>query len=478
MQQQEKGVSKSRYARGIYAPASDEQALGALDVEGELPSDLGGTFLRNMSNPRFEAPGRYHWFDGDGMIHAITIRGGRASFRNRWVRTPAFEKEEAAGKALWTGIMEPPDMKREGGPFKNTANTDLIFHHGKLLALWWQTGDAYHVDLDTLETRGAEDFAGTHKAGLTAHPKVDPATGEMMFMHYGMKPPFLRYGVAEPDGRVSHFVEIGTPGPRLQHDIAITERYTVLMDLPMYNDPEAMAKGKTRVRFYRDEPSRFGILPRRGSSGDVRWFEASPCYMYHTVNAWEDGSKVVLLGCKIDTPLALDDENPTLPRRAPTLGVNLLAPRLHRWQFDLETGKVDEAYLDSDFTEFPRIDPRVLGRPSSVSYHAHIANADTLLFDGIVRYEHARGKRTALDFPHGHYGSEVVFAPRAGSTEPDDGYLITLVTLADADHGEAWVLDAKDVECGPIARIHIPTRIPIGFHTHWVDDSQLESRRP
>ncbi|MCA9586188.1 MAG: carotenoid oxygenase family protein, partial [Myxococcales bacterium] len=236
--------STGPYLQGLYAPVLEEITARDLTVEGKLPDDLEGFFVRNGANPRLPPRGRYHWFDGDGMVHAVELGGGKATYRNRFVQTEGLAAEMAAGRPLWTGILEPPDLQSPHGPFKDTANTDLVFHAGKLLALWWQTGVPHVLSLPGLETRGKELFGGSHTRGISAHPKVDPRTGEMIFIAFGMRPPYLEYGVVGADGTLAHFTPIeSVPGVRYQHDIAITERFAVLMDLPMFPDPAALAKG-------------------------------------------------------------------------------------------------------------------------------------------------------------------------------------------------------------------------------------------
>ena len=233
----ERPADRSIYLEGAFAPIDRE--IEALDCEviGEVPTDLAGVYVRNGSNPRYEPKGRYHWFDGDGMLHALHFEDGRAHYRNRWVRTEAFAIEDAAGEAVWSGINERPDFRHPGGPFKDTANTDLVFHAGRLLALWWLGGPCYDVDVATLDTNGRFDFHGS-LASLSAHPKVDPRTGEMMVFDFGMVPPYLTYGVVGADGRLSHHADIELAGPRLLHDIAITEHHTILCDFPLMWDPE------------------------------------------------------------------------------------------------------------------------------------------------------------------------------------------------------------------------------------------------
>jgi carotenoid cleavage dioxygenase len=468
-------VDTHAYLRGVFAPVMEEITEPELRVVGELPRDLVGMFVRNGSNPRYAPRGRYHWFDGDGMVHGVHFADGKASYRNRFVRTAGFLAEEAARGALYTGIMEPPDRGRPGGPFKDTANTDLVFHDGRLLALWWLGGRCHVLGLPDLETRGTHDYGGRLRRGLAAHPKVDPATGELVFFDYQMRPPYLTYGVISGGGELVHQVPVDLPGPRLLHDMAITERYSVLCDFPLQWDPELLARGKTRVVFRRDQPARFGVLPRLGDGASVRWFEAAPCYMYHTINAWEDGDEIVLVGCRIEDPLP---ERPNPSRPLPRLDLLELEPYLHRWRLHLGTGAVREERLDDVPTEFPRMDNRRLGRPSRYAYNPRIARRHELLFDGVVKYDTERGASTTFGWGEGRYGGETVFAPRVGSAGEDDGYLVTFVHDAVSDRSELVVLDARRVEDGPVARCLVPQRVPIGYHAWWVSAEDLGRQRP
>jgi len=466
-------LSPSPYLSGPYAPVLEESNARDLPVVGELPGDLEGTFVRNGANPRLSPKGRYHWFDGDGMIHALQLEGGRASYRNRFVHTDGLAAELGAGSPLWTGILEPVDLSNPLGPFKNTANTDLVFHAGKLLALWWQSGVPYVVSLPDLETCGKELFGGAHKPGISAHPKVDPRTGEMMFMTFGMRAPFLSYGVIGKDGRLEHFVPIETvPGPRYQHDIAITEHFTILMDLPMYADPEMLKIGKSRVRFFRDQPARFGVIPRRGKGADVRWFEAEACYVYHTINAWEEGDEIVMIGCRIKDPLVGDPLNPREERPIPSIGLQRLEPHLHEWRMNLATGVVRERRLGDALVEFPRMDNRALGSRSRYSYSPRITHAPTLLFDGLVKHDHETGQETVYEYPRGWYGGEAVVCPRTGGQEEDDAYLTTFVVEGTTGETEAYVWSARDFGA-PLARVKIPHRVPIGYHAWWIGAGEL-----
>jgi carotenoid cleavage dioxygenase-like enzyme len=462
------------YLLGIHAPVVDEIDAGDLEVVGEIPRDLNGVYLRNGPNRRFAAPGRYHWFDGDGMIHAMAFENGTARYRNRWVRTAGFRAEEAAGHALWGGVMESPRGNpvgtARGLPFKDSANTDLVHHRGRVLATWYLCGQPVSLDPLSLETLGAETFLDTLHGDVMAHPKLDEATGELMWFDYGARDPLLRYGVVGPSGAITHETTVDLPGPRLPHDMAITENFSVLMDLPLTQDAAAAAQGRYRITFDRGTPSRFAVLPRHG--GDVRWFEAAPCYIYHVVNAFEEGATIVMDVCRVTRP----EPVPTRPGPlGKLLGYLRLDARLHRYVFDLDTGTTTETRLDDANTEFPSIDSRATGTPARYAYTVRIAPTETVLFDGLLRYDRLTGARQEHSFGPGRYGSEAPFAPRDGSTGEDDGYLVSFVTDARDGRSEVEILDASDLAAGPVARVRLPRRVPTGFHATWVRADQLRT---
>jgi carotenoid cleavage dioxygenase-like enzyme len=210
----------------------DEITADDLEVIGRIPRDLNGVHLCNGPNRRYGATGRYHCFDGDGMVPAMSFENGRARYRNRYVRTRAFGMEEVAGRSLWTGVMESPGGNPVGTArglrFKDSVNTDLIQHDGKVLATWSLCGQPMALDPLSLATLGAETFLGTLRGDVMAHPKLAEATGELTWFDYGARDPLLRYGVVGvvgASGAVEHEVAVDLPGPRLPHDMAITEHY-------------------------------------------------------------------------------------------------------------------------------------------------------------------------------------------------------------------------------------------------------------
>jgi carotenoid cleavage dioxygenase-like enzyme len=461
------------YLMCAYAPIHGEIVADNLQVIGEIPRDLNGVYVRNGPNPQYQPQGRYHWFDGDGMLHAVHFHDGKASYRNRWIRTDGFEREAHAGQPLWTGVIEPLGGNPRDMPVKDTANTDIVYHNHKLMALWYLSGDPYQIDPYTLETVGKADFGGGLRGKVSAHAKVDERSGELMFFDYGPRAPFMKYGVVGADGMLKHYVPIDLPGPRLPHDMAITARYSILLDLPLINDPEAMRAGHHKIVFQRDQPSRFGVIPRFGPSASIRWFEARPCYLYHTINAWEEGDEIVLDVCRVKNALPQGGVNGTLDRM---LAYLRLDAQLYRYRFNLRTGATSEGPLDDDNTEFPTINTRLLGTPSRYAYNVHINAEKTLLFDGIFKYDTLKQRHDAIWFGEHRYGSEAPFAPRPHATAEDDGYLVSFVYDGAADQSEVVIYDAQDVTNAPLARVILPQRVPIGFHACWVPEDKLPAR--
>ncbi|HTE50944.1 MAG TPA: carotenoid oxygenase family protein [Kofleriaceae bacterium] len=472
------------YRTGPWTPSLVEYDATDLDVDGELPDDLDDVYLRNTENPLLPAIGRYHPFDGDGMVHAVHFRAGRADYRNRFVRTVGLAAELEAGEPLWAGIIESPaSSKRDGWGartrMKDASSTDIVVHNGLALTTFYQCGDAYQLDPVTLADRGRASWSGRFPSdlGISAHPKLDPHTGELLFFNYGTEAPYMHYGVVSADGQLAHYVPVPLPGPRLPHDMAFTERYALLFDFSLFWDPALLARGVYRPRFFEDVPSRVAVVPRRGGPEPIRWFEISPTYVLHWINAYEDGDEIVLDGFHQACPQ---------PRPRPDAGpwgalqqmtdTSELGTRPHRWRLDLATGSARESFLDDRFSEFPTIHPMRAGRAHRYAY-AMTSPPGWFLFDGIVRFDLVGGGQERYAFPDGVFASESPVVPRAGSTAEDDGYLVTLVTDMPSDRSECWVFDASDVASGPIARLRLPARISSGTHAHWAPAAALTPAR-
>jgi carotenoid cleavage dioxygenase len=460
---------------GNYAPTDKESVIDDLAVIGEIPKDLNGLYVRNGTNRRYAAQGRYHWFDGDGMLHAARFENGKVSYRNRWVRTKSFIEEDAAGRALWEGVMEPPRRGRPDMPLKDTSNTDVVFHGGRLLTMWYLAGDLYSVEPISLATVGQETFGGALKCRVSAHAKVDEKTGEFIFFDYGKTAPYMSYGVADRNSKLTHWTPVDLPGPRLPHDIAISENYSILHDLPLFYDEEAFAAGRHKIKFHHDMPARFGVIPRHGDGKSIRWFEAEPCFIYHVVNAWEDRDEVVMTGCRYVTPLKANGA-PDSERYAKMIAHLMMDANLYQWRFNMRTGATKEGPIDDTLNaEFPMINGGWQGRRNRYSYNVIMARwpADEPRFTGLVKFDLDTGAYQAFsEGPHFWY-SEAPFAARDHARSEDDGYLVSFVWNPNESRSEIQVFDAAALADGPVARVPLPQRVPNGFHATWVSAERL-----
>lgn len=474
--------SNHPYLSGPWTPLHEE--VNAFDLEafeGAIPDDIDGIYLRNTENPVHQPLGRHHPFDGDGMIHQISFSGGKASYRNRFIRTRCFEQEQIAGEALWGGLMDPPGTsKRPGfgahGGLKDTASTDVIVHAGKAIATFYQCGEGYVLDPETLDNEGVAPWVPLD--GISAHPKVDDSTGELLFFNYSTHPPYMHYGVVDAAGRLAHYTPIPLPGPRLPHDMIFSRNWSILNDLPVFWDQELLKnKGIHAVRMHRDIPSRFALIPRYGKADEIRWFEAEPTYVLHWLNAYEEGDEVIVDG--------YFQEDPT-PRPLPDAGEHghlmsyldehSFKSRLHRWRFNLATGKTVEERLDDRIVEFGMINQRFSGRKYRYAYST-VSKPGWFLFQGFVKHDLETGDSIEISLPDGQYASEAPFAPRLNAVDEDDGYLVSFIIDENRGRSECILIDCKKFEEGPVCRIALPHKMSSGTHSHWVDRAVLERGR-
>ena len=474
------------YRTGPWRPQTTEWDADDLTVvEGELPRDLDGVYLRNTENPLHPALKAYHPFDGDGMMHVVGFRDGKAFYRNRFIRTDGFLAESEAGGPLWPGLAEPVGMAKRDhgwgarGLMKDASSTDVIVHRGTALTSFYQCGDLYRLDPYSGDTLGKEGFNGAFPFdwGVSAHPKVDARTGELMFFNYSKQAPYMHYGVVDENNDLVHYVGVPLPGPRLPHDMAFTENYAVLNDFPLFWDPDLLERNAHVARFHRDMPSRFAVVPRRGQSRDVQWFEAEPTFVLHFTNAYEDGDEIVLDGFFQGDPEPADNGMGNKWQRAfRFLALDRMQARLHRWRFNLATGQVREEQLSDSITEFGMINAGHAGGKYRYTYAA-TGKPSWFLFDGLVKHDLQTGAEQRFAFPDGVYGSETAMAPRVGSTGEDDGYLVTLATDMNADASYCLVFDAARVDDGPVCKLALPERISSGTHCTWAPGSELRRWR-
>lgn len=446
---------QSPYLQGPFAPTDHETPRTPLRVlEGEVPRELFGAFVRNGPNPRFAPLARHHWFDGDGMVHAVHFEDGQAFYASRYVRTADFARETDAEASLFKGLLESVFDNPDRRP-KDTGNTDVIAWNGELLTTHYQCGAAWRLDPATLETRGTLPALPR----VSAHAKVDPATGELLFFRYGPRRPHLEVGWMAPGGAPT-WVDVGVERPVFPHDMAFTRRYAIAMAPSVVHSEEHAKKGRWGAFLDPDQPFAFFLVDR--ATHAVRRFEASPGYLYHVINAWEDGARVHLIA--FHCPELFVDPDPADGPYALMMANLRLRASLRRWTFDLKTGETTETPLDDRNAEFPTADDRHLGGPSRYGYAMHIPPERQAFFGGVLKYDHIDGALVGRhDFGPGRVGSEAPFAPTG--PQEDAGYLVSLVQDLGEDRSEVVVLDARTME--PAARLEVPVRVPLGFHTCW-----------
>ncbi|MFM7093895.1 MAG: carotenoid oxygenase family protein [Actinomycetota bacterium] len=443
----------NRYLTGNYAPVRDEVTAFDLEVIGELPADLNGRYLRNGPNPITDVdPSTHHWFIGDGMVHGIRLREGKAEwYRNRYV-----------GSTHVSDVRGVPDIPGRnwnnsgGGP-----NTNVGGFAGATWAMVEAGGCPVELTYE-LETVGRNDFYGTLPGAFTAHPKVDPTTGEMHAMVYAWAEwlDHIQYVRVGADGRVDRTVDIPLPGMSMVHDISITDRYIVVYDQPVLVDLDLAFSGRLfPFRWFDDYGNRIGLMPREGTASDIVWIDVPVGYVFHPLNAYDTpAGKVVLDVCFYDRMMRDDMNGP--------FGDSL--PRLVRWEADPKSRTVNVTTIDENVNEFPRHRGALTGKPYRYGYCAQV-DTNSMHWP-TVKHDLVTGARTAFDHVPGRAAGEPVFVGRPGSTEEDDGWLLTFVHDGNTDSAEFVVLDAQDLSRGYVARVKLPQRVPFGFHGNWVSD--------
>jgi carotenoid cleavage dioxygenase-like enzyme len=448
------------FLSGNYAPVRSEDDF-ELEVVGELPTSLNGALYRTGPNPQFEPRVPYHWFTGDGMVHGFFLETGRARYRNRWVRTPRWRTENAAGKALF-GSFGPGGDPSVAGLDSGVANTNILPHAGRLLALE-EAHEPFELDPATLEPIGYAKTGGN----FTAHPKTDPETGELVWFAYSAGEAPLNsqvdYGVSDATGRVVRRKRFDAPFCSMIHDFMVTRRHVLFPVLPLTGSLERAMQGGAPFAWDPAKGSFIGVMARDAGVETIRWFEAPLAYVFHPMNAWEDGD---LIHCEVmEYPHA-----PLFPNADGS--VNPDAPAvLVRWTIDLAgaSNAVRRTALDDTPGEFPRFDERRAGLAYRHGWFAAKGQTSALTgFDSIAHVDLATGARAFARFEVGDTPGEPVFVPRTPDAAEGDGFILTVVHRAADNRSDLAVFEAQDIAAGPIALVKVPRRVPFGFHGNWM----------
>jgi len=460
---------------GGFAPVADESVLEDLPVEGKIPEDLNGVYLRNGPNPMFEPKGSYHYFDGDGMVHAAQFRNGKVTYRNKYVRTADWLKNKESGEEnFWSVTTSVKGSKDK--PMADVANTDIIGHGGKAVTTWYLAGIPHIIDPITLDTvKAAPEYVSGIGNAMSAHCKVDEFTGELLYFDYYTEKPHMSYGVVSAEGELTHHVPIELPGDRLMHDMAITQNHSILHDVPLYHDHDALMAGRHKIVFNASLKTRFGVIPRYGASDSIRWFEFTPCFMYHVVNAWEEGDEVVMVACRY-MPAKNEDGSIDEQRTAKMIGNLVMDTRLWRYRMNLKTGESHEECLNEKRNvEFPGYNAALTGRKTEWGYLVdhHLTE---MRWTGIRKMNLDTGESAgAWSDDHDHcWYTEPWFAPADDAKSEDHGYVIAFCWNDKTRVQELQIFDAQQIEDGPVARITLPRAVPAGFHGCWMKPNQID----
>ncbi|RDD85125.1 carotenoid oxygenase family protein [Streptomyces parvulus] len=452
---------RNPYLEGNFAPVSDEVSVSDLPVTGTLPPELNGRYLRIGSNPTgpAETGVGHHWFVGRGMVHGVRLREGRAEwYRNRFV---------------------------QGDVPEDSPNTNILAHGGRLLALY-EGGRAPVTISPELDRMSTWDSDGALRTGFTAHPKIDPVTGEMHAINYLMDPAskHLSYVVLDSSGKSTHTAELPVSIMPMVHDMALTATRVVVLDLPVTLSTDAagrLAAGTPQggdalpMRWNDEHPSRVGVLPRGGTADQIKWIDAPRSYVFHVLNAYDapDGS-IVMDVVRYNT--VFRDYV-----RGPADG----PPALARWTISPHRGTVSEQIMSDHSIEWPRINQALTGRPHRFGWFGATSPEVLRLSDDVdrdrggsfepgplVKFDTATGHTSTHDFGAGRVTQEPAFVARPGSEIEDDGWILSVVYDSNTDRSELVVLDATDITAAPLARVHLPRRVPFGFHGNWIPDDE------
>lgn len=474
---------------GFNTPSRVEADIADLDVKGSIPAEIDGAFYRVQPDPQFPPlHGDDIAFNGDGLITRFRFKDGTCSFKQRWAHTDKWKLENAAGKALFGAYRNPlTDSEEVHGEIRGTANTNAFVHGGKLYALK-EDSPALVMDPVTMETEGYTWFNGKMTGQtFTAHPKIDPETGDMIAFGYAAKGVLTRdmtYYVVSPEGELKQELWFELPYYAMMHDFAITEDYALFHVVPSTSNWERLEQGKPHFGFDTSLPVYLGVVPRRldATAADIRWFKRDNCFASHVMNAFQEGSKI-----HFDTPEAKNNMFPFFPDINdkpfnPIEGMSYLT----RWTVDMASNS--DAFesvtrMTDMFGEFPRIDDRVTGKPYRYGWMLVVdgekpvelkgGSAGGLIMNSLGLIDHETGEEQKWWCGPVSSLQEPCFIPRSADAPEGDGWIVQVCNRLEEQRSDLLLFDALDIAKGPIAEVRIPVRLRFGLHGNWAAASDI-----
>jgi carotenoid cleavage dioxygenase-like enzyme len=463
-------MPENRFLQGAFAPIDQEYTHTSLPIQGEVPRDLNGSFYRNGPNTQFAPRGDYHLFAGDGMTHAFHIDDGAVGYRNRWIETAKFKLEKDLGRSV-IDPMNPFNCEEEYIEFVLTdkdglANTACVWHGNKMLIM--EEGHRpFEVDPITLDSLGSYDFGGKLTTAMTAHPKIDPKTGEMIFFAYMASGPFesdVAVHKVDRNGVLTESHTITTPYPAMVHDFVVTENYILLPIFPLTGSLDRAMQGQAPFVWEPEKGASIGILPRHGgTAADVRWVECDPFFVFHFMNGFDKDGQISVDACQFD--------HAPLFQTADGKDTGDVEAVLSRWSIDMnsDSPKVKSTAIDDVKSEFPIVDPRFAMHDYRWGWHLTPGAGEGEMYNCVARYDHHYGTSEKYSFGDraDTFSSEAIFVPKSDDAAEGEGYLLAVVTDMPSQKSALNILDAQNIGAGPLAVAQLEHRVPLGFHGGW-----------
>lgn len=452
LQRKQSSSTENPFLEGIFAPC-EECVISEFKVQGEIPKQLSGIFLRIGPNPiELDPSNLHHWFSGDGMIHGLKIEQGQVKwFKSQYIATDTVQKFKKLPKI--DGFRRGPS---------DTVNTNAFFFANKIWAMIEAGTFPVCLDLE-LNSERYQLFNTDADLPFTAHPHQDPVTGFLHAICYdALDTENAYYEVFDKDGKLLHLAMIAVDHGPMIHDCAITQKEILVFDFPVTFSRTQFLKGNSLPYEWNEQhPARIGILPFYGRGGEVRWINiGADVFVFHSANAYRDDKQNIILDIVVhDRMFDHSKQGPFEQQKT----------HLERWVIDAKTCLLERKILDEQTQEFPRIDERFIGRSYQYLYSVSFDAVEMSKANSLFVHDLYSQKKKSYSFGDQWISSEVIFIPESKYSEEGRGYLLSYVHHLDLQSSKVVILKVNGLDIQPQAEIDLGVRVPMGFHANWVE---------